>query len=123
MAEAHSWHKCNNAALLSRSWAHDKLSQCIDRCHRLNSEKDLNFYAILCDGSMDRKMEQNLAEKGDTSDLVLDGHLPGESPQEMSLGELLRIAIKEFREETKTVDRHAEHPRARAVSVSSESNG
>jgi hypothetical protein len=53
---------------------------------------------------MDWKMEQNLAEKGDTSDLVRDGVLLEENPQGMNLGELMRIAMAEFRTEKKTVD-------------------
>ena len=104
MAEAHSWHLCNNVALLAYSWAFDKLSQCIDRCHRLNSVKALNYHAILCDGSVDRKLEENLHEKADTSDLVLDGHLLGENPQEVNLADILRIAAAEFKPDSKTVD-------------------
>ncbi|MEY2410219.1 MAG: hypothetical protein QOF48_2889 [Verrucomicrobiota bacterium] len=104
MAEAHSWHLCNNVALLAYSWAYDKLSQAIDRCHRLNSVKALNYHAIVCDGSVDRKLEQNLQEKGDASDLVLDGHLLGENPEELNMADLLAVAAREFNAESKTVD-------------------
>lgn len=104
MAEAHSWHLCNNVALIAYSWAYDKLSQCIDRCHRLNSIKPLNFHAIICNGSADRVLEENLHEKGDTSDLVLDGHLLGENPEEVNLSDILRIAAAEFDPDSKTVD-------------------
>ncbi|MEY2410581.1 MAG: hypothetical protein QOF48_3251 [Verrucomicrobiota bacterium] len=103
MAEAHSWHLCNNVALLAYSWAYDKLSQAIDRCHRLNSVKALNYHAIVCDGSVDRKLEQNLQEKGDASDLVLDGHLLGENPEELNMADLLAVAAREFSAESKTV--------------------
>lgn len=51
---------------------------------------------VVCDGSIDRKLEANLHEKNDASELVLDGHLLGESPAEVNLVELLEIAKKEF---------------------------
>ena len=104
MAEAHSWHLCNNAALLAYSWAFDKLSQAIDRCHRLNSVKDLNYYAILAEGTVDLVLENNLQEKNDTSDLVLDGQLLDTNPQEVSLAEILCTAVADFNPESKTID-------------------
>lgn len=103
MAEAHSWHLCNNAALLAYSWAFDKLSQAIDRCHRLNSVKDLNYYALLCDGTVDLVLENNLQEKNDTSDLVLDGQLLETNPKEVSLAEILSTAAADFNPESKTL--------------------
>ncbi|MEI7733682.1 MAG: hypothetical protein WCO56_29220 [Verrucomicrobiota bacterium] len=48
-------------------------------------------------------MEQNIAEKGDASELVLDGHLLGENPTELSLAELLSIAEAEFNPDTNTI--------------------
>jgi hypothetical protein len=42
-------------------------------------------------------------EKKDAAELVLDGHLLGETPEEVNLPELLRIAQTEFKN-IKTID-------------------
>ena len=51
----------------------------------------------ICDGSIDRKLEAGICEKGDACALVLDGHLLGENPHEVNLSEPLDIAQREFR--------------------------
>lgn len=106
-AEGHNWPLASNVILLAYSWAFDKLSQAIDRCHRLNSVKDLNYYAILCEGTTDRVLENNLNEKSDTSDLVLDGRLLDDNPREVSLGEILQTAVSEFDGGRRTIDEAA----------------
>jgi hypothetical protein len=96
MSEGHSFHLCNNVILLCFSWAYDKFAQAIDRIYRLNSTKDVTVYVIICEGSIDRKLEAMIQEKGDAAELVLDGHLLGEDAMEVNLAELLQIAGKEF---------------------------
>jgi hypothetical protein len=95
---------CNNVANLAYSWAFDKTAQAIDRCYRLNSEKDLNCYPILCEGTIGRRMEAMTDEKSDASELVLNGHLLGETPEEVNLAYLLRSAALEFKNGAQTVD-------------------
>jgi len=46
-------------------------------------------------GSIDRKLEAGIHEKKDAAGLVLDGHLLGETPAEVNLHKLLRIAQTE----------------------------
>jgi SNF2 family DNA or RNA helicase len=103
MSEGHSFHLCNNVILMCYSWAWDRFEQAINRVHRLNSIWDVNVYAIICDGSIDRKLEAQLQEKGDATELVLDGHLLGEHQSEVNLAELLHIARKEFSGELQTI--------------------
>ncbi|HEV2327621.1 MAG TPA: DEAD/DEAH box helicase [Verrucomicrobiae bacterium] len=103
MAELHSLHLCNNAILSSFSWAYDKFEQFINRIHRLNSPWPVNIWSVICEGTIDRKLEASLHEKGDASGLVLDGHLLGENPTEVNLAELLQIAHEEF-DSVKTMD-------------------
>jgi hypothetical protein len=79
MSEGHSFNLCNNVILLAYSWAYDKFIQGINRVHRINSLKPVNVYSIICDGSIDRKLENMIQEKGDTCELVLDGQLLGEA--------------------------------------------
>lgn len=103
MAELHSFNLCNNAILSSFSWAYDKFEQFINRIHRLNSPWPVNIWSVICEGSIDRRLEASLHEKGDASGLVLDGHLLGENPAEVNLAELLQIAHQEF-DSVKTMD-------------------
>ena len=103
MAELHSFHLCNNVILTAYSWAFDKFEQGINRAHRLNSPWPVNVWSVVCDGSIDRKLEAGIHEKKDAAELVLDGHLLGESPAEVNLHELLRLAQSEFKS-VKTID-------------------
>jgi len=96
MSEGHSYPLCNNVILLCYSWAYDKFEQAINRVHRINSRWNVTVYPIICDRSIDRKLEAMIQEKGDASELVLDGHLIGEQTTEVNLAELLDIARKEF---------------------------
>ena len=105
MAELHSFHLCNNVILTAYSWAFDKFEQGINRAHRLNSPWPVNVWSVICDGSIDRKLEAGIHEKKDAAELVLDGHLLGETPEEVNLAELLHIAEREFKT-VKTLDEH-----------------
>jgi hypothetical protein len=96
VAEGHSMNLCNNVILMCYSWAYDKFEQAINRAHRLNSPWPVNVYPIICDNSIDRKLEALIQEKGDAAELVLDGHLLGELSSEVNLAELLDIARREF---------------------------
>jgi len=96
MSEGHSFPLCNNVILMAYSWAWDKFEQAINRVHRLNSRWNVKVWPIICDRSIDRKLESMLQEKGDACELVLDGKLLGEQAEEVNLAELLEIARKEF---------------------------
>ncbi|HTB83722.1 MAG TPA: DEAD/DEAH box helicase [Candidatus Sulfotelmatobacter sp.] len=105
MAELHNFHLCNNILLTAYSWAFDKFEQFINRAHRMNSPWDVNVWSVICDGSIDRKLEGGIHEKKDAAGLVLDGHLLGETPGEVNFAELLHIAELEFKT-VKTIDEH-----------------
>ena len=96
MAEGHDFSLCNNAILMSYSWAYDRFEQAINRVHRMTSPKPVNIYAVICDGSIDRKLEALIQEKGEACELVLDGKLLGERSEEVNLAQLLSIAETEF---------------------------
>jgi hypothetical protein len=117
MAEGHSFHLANNVIFLAYSWAYDKFKQALDRVHRMNSLKPVNVYAVLCQGSIDRKLESLVQEKSDDAELVLDGRLIGERTEEINLAELLQVARREFNERDNTLDEpllQAEWPKLRA---------
>lgn len=104
MSEGHSFHLANNVILIAYSWAYDKFKQALDRVHRMISVKDVNVYVVICQGSIDRKLESLIQEKGDSAELVLDGQLIGERTEEVNLAELLKIALREFNVEESTLD-------------------
>lgn len=58
--------------------------------------RDVNVWTVLWEDSIDRKLESMIREKSDAAELVLDGHLLGEDPEEVNLDALLRIAEAEF---------------------------
>ncbi len=104
VAEGHNWPKASHVILIAYSWALDKMLQAVDRVYRLNSVKDVTVHCIICDGTVDRKLESLLDEKEDAAELVLDGRLMGENPQEVNLAELLTTALNEFNSDSQTID-------------------
>lgn len=108
MAEGNNWPKANNVIIIAYDWAWDLYEQAINRCHRLNSEKDINIWIIVADGTIDRKLESLTDEKGDSSELVLDGQLIGQDVEEVNLAELLRAAFVEFKAATVMDERQLE---------------
>ncbi len=106
MAEGHSFHRCNNVILYAYSWAYDKFKQVLDRVHRMNSPVPVNVWVVLCDGTIDARLESLTEEKGNASDLVLDGWLMDERLEEVSFAELLQVARTAFQgdDATATVD-------------------
>ena len=90
MSSGHSFPKCSNVIVVAYSWALDELVQAIDRIYRLNSVKDVNAYFVICDRSIDRKLEGMHHEKADASDLVqVTGGLKLVAACKVKPGELL----------------------------------
>jgi SNF2 family DNA or RNA helicase len=80
-AEGHSYPRCNNAVILNYSWEQKKLPQMIGRGRRINSEKDLNVWSIVTQGTIEQRMVKLVIDdKGSAADLVLDGEWPGIEP-------------------------------------------
>jgi len=104
MAEGHSFHLANNVILIAYSWAYDKFIQALNRVHRMTSPFPVNIYVIICTGTIDRKLESLVQDKGDAAELVLDGRLIGERTEEVNLAELLQIAQQEFNSQNNTID-------------------
>jgi predicted RNA methylase len=96
MSEGYNFYLANNVIRIAFSWAFDKGVQAVERVHRINSPEPVNEYAILCDGSIDRRLESLNDEKGDACDLVLDGRLHSEAAHELSPADLLHIARQDF---------------------------
>jgi SNF2 family DNA or RNA helicase len=104
MAEMHSFPQCSNAILTAYSWAWDKWEQAINRIHRINSPGPVHVWSILCEGSIDRRLDELRREKGDSQELVLDGTLFDRRESEVNLAELIATAETEFDPESETID-------------------
>jgi len=98
IAEGHNWDNVNNVILTGYTWAADKRVQAINRVHRITRRRDINLYVILCDQSADRVLEDNNNEKINSSEMAIDGRLLGEATEERSISDLLREAMRDFRE-------------------------
>jgi hypothetical protein len=104
MAEGNNFWRCRNVVNSAFHWAWDLFEQGINRVHRLPSPEDVNVYNIICEGTIDRRLEELISEKGDSQELVLDGKLITEPAAELNLADLLDDAIKEFRQHVNTID-------------------
>lgn len=99
MAEGYNFFRCTNLILYSYSWAADKFTQVLARIHRMSSQKPVHVWIVLCDGTIDRRLENNIAEKTDAAELVLDGKLLGDGgSEEINFHQLLEIAEQEFKQ-------------------------
>lgn len=113
VANGHNLDTVNNVIIYAYSWAYDLIKQFLDRVWRLTSRKAVNVYVVLCDGTIDQRLESLNWEKSDSVELALDGRLIGEATQEINLAELLNLARDAFDAQAETVDEarlHQEWP-------------
>jgi hypothetical protein len=96
MAAGHSFPLCANGIHYSYQWALDLTLQSDDRYYRINSPRDVNSYRLICNGSIDPRMEAQAEEKADAAELVLDGQLIQDYVADMNPAELLRHAAAEM---------------------------
>ncbi len=103
MGEGNSFECASHLILPSIDWAFDTNAQSIERVHRLNSKKPVTIYAMIMEGSIDARLDSVFHEKGDSSNLALDGRLFADKTEELNLGELLRDAIRNFNPKAPTI--------------------
>jgi hypothetical protein len=104
MGEGHNLDNACNLVLPSLSWAFDSNSQAVDRVHRLTSTKPVTIYVMVTQGTIDERLASIWQEKGDSSDLALDGRLSTQDREEIDLGTLLRDAVKDFNPKAPDLD-------------------
>lgn len=104
MGEGHSLECCANLVLPSLSWAYDENKQAIERVHRLTSKKDVSIYVMVTKNTIDERLVGLWQDKGDASDLALDGRLIEDDKEEIDIGQLLRDAVKDFDPNAATLD-------------------
>lgn len=103
VANGHNLDTVSNVILYGYSWSYDLIKQFLDRVHRLTSTKPVKVFVVLCDASIDRRLEALQWEKSDSVELALDGHLIRESSTEVTLSDLLSGAAKDFDPKAKTI--------------------
>jgi hypothetical protein len=103
MGTGHSFECAAHLVIPSLEWAYDSNRQAIDRIHRLSSTKDVTIYLMVTVNTVDERLAAIFAEKGDASDLALDGRLFEEDKQDVSLGDLIRSATLDFDPDAKTL--------------------
>lgn len=96
MGEGHSFENASNLILPSLGWALDKNLQAIDRVHRLNSKKPVTIYVMVCNDTIDDRLEKLFHEKGDAAALALDGRIRPDHTGEVNLAQLLADAVRNF---------------------------
>ncbi len=96
MGEGHSFECASHLVIPSLSWAYDANRQAIERVHRITSQKDVTIYTLITANSIDERLAAIFGEKGDASDLALDGRLFEEDKKEVSLADLIRSATLDF---------------------------
>ena len=106
MGEGHSFECASHLVIPSLSWAYDANRQAIERVHRLTSRKDVTIYLMITTNSIDERLASIFQEKGDASDLALDGRLFEEDKKEVSLAELIRSATLDFDPAASTLPEH-----------------
>lgn len=104
MSEGHSWEQCSHLILPSLDWAFDKNRQAEDRVHRLTSRKPVQIYVMVTTNTIDLRLENDYAQKKDSSQLALDGALFSDDVEEINLGQLLNQCIRNFNPGAPTVD-------------------
>jgi hypothetical protein len=104
MGEGYSLDNARHLVLPSLSWSFDSNTQAVERVHRLTSRRDVSIYVMVTQGTIDERLCSIWQEKGDSSDLALDGRLITSAREEIDLGTLLRDAVKDFDPKAPTLD-------------------
>jgi hypothetical protein len=106
MGRGHSLENCSHLVMPSLSWAFDTNDQFKHRVWRMNSPKEVFIYILHIQGSVEDRMAELYADKGDTAQLTLDGRLFPDQVEEIDPEILLATAIDRFSELGETVDEH-----------------
>jgi SNF2 family DNA or RNA helicase len=104
MALGHSFSKCNNVIRLAFDWSLDVHKQSPMRCLRLDSEKDLNDYLLICARSIDERILELLDEKEESAAMAIDDESELLDNDQVNLLELMRAVEKDYIAQVATAD-------------------
>lgn len=63
---------------LDEPWNMALKEQAIDRCHRIGAKSTITVYTLLCEGTIDERINELVAKKGEMSAILVDGTIEGD---------------------------------------------
>lgn len=60
---------------LDEPWTRASKEQCIDRTHRIGQNQKVTVYTIMCKGTIDERIHDLVEQKGEMSDMLVDGDI------------------------------------------------
>jgi hypothetical protein len=104
MGEGHSFENCSELILPGLSFAYDENEQFIHRVWRINSPDPVRIHLLVLEGSIDEKLHEIYTEKGDSSDLAIDGRLFREPISNPDPVWIIREAARIFQKNVPSTD-------------------
>lgn len=68
---------------LDHPWSRALYEQAVDRAHRVGQKKNITIYNIMCKNTIDEKIWGLVNQKGEMSDMIVDGIVPNANKREM----------------------------------------
>lgn len=62
---------------LDEPWNMALKEQAVDRCHRIGQKNNLTVYTLLCQGTIDERINELVEKKGEMSNILIDGKIEG----------------------------------------------
>ena len=60
---------------MDEPWNRALYDQAVDRCHRVGQNKNITIYNLMCKDTIDEKIHEIVVNKGEMSDLLVDGKM------------------------------------------------
>lgn len=60
---------------LDEPWNMALKEQCVDRCHRIGQNNNITIYTIIAKGTIDERVHDIVMNKGELSDILVDGNI------------------------------------------------
>lgn len=58
---------------LDEPWNMALKEQAVDRCHRIGAESTVTIYTLMCQGTIDERINELVTKKGEMADILIDG--------------------------------------------------
>ena len=62
---------------LDEPWNMALKEQAVDRCHRIGQKNNLTVYTLMCQGTIDERINELVEKKGEMSNILIDGKVEG----------------------------------------------
>lgn len=62
---------------LDEPWNMALKEQAVDRCHRIGQKNNLTVYTLICQGTIDERINELVEKKGEMSNILIDGKIEG----------------------------------------------